>query len=342
VRLSIFNSSWHLLAAILLGVSLGVGLTEAALRRAGLPLPEPKNKPVIKLADDFPALVLGDSRADTALVPSILAKATGCGPIGNLGAAGTSPINQLELLNLMALHPRLVLIAVSPASVYGAFYRDPRAVASDLKKERRGATLREWVNHPYDHSEALLGGWAKRHFLISLGFKGVRALVTGVPMPEYRGPDGWNRLQPAGEREAFLRMVNMQAYRKLALKRNEETMALRDKAFKQAFRGLGPGVRGALIRIPSAPEILAIEDERFPDFDQRMTALGTKLGLPYVGQVPGFKTNWAGTDWSHLTMDQAVEFSMRLAPILEGLGVGCDPAAGGDTPGTNGPARSGS
>lgn len=330
MRLSIFNSSWRLLAAILLGVALGAGLTEIALRRAGLPPPESKKKAVIRLADDFPALALGDSRADTGLVPSILSRALQCGEMGNLGTAGTSPINQLELLNLMGLHPRLLIIAVSPASVYGGtFYRDPRAVAADLKKERRGATPREWIGHPYDHLEALLGGMAKNHLRISFGFKGLRALLTGSPLAEYREPDGWNQLQPAGEREAFLRMVNMEAYKKQALKRKAEALPKRDKAFRQAFRALGPGVHAALVRLPVSPEIKALEEARFPDFDQRMSELAKKLHIPYVDQVPGFETDWAGSDWSHLTRDQALDYTSRLAPVLARLGVGCEPAETG-------------
>jgi hypothetical protein len=340
VRLSIFNSSWHLLVVILLGVALGVGLTEAALRRAGLPLPESKKKAVIRLADDFPALVLGDSRADTGIVPSVLADALQCGEMGNLGAAGTSPINQLELLNLMGLHPRLLIIAVSPASVYGGtFYRDPRAVAADLKKERRGVTPREWIGHPYDHCEALLSGMAKHHLRISLGFKGMRALLSGSPLAEYRSPDGWNQLQPAGEREAFLRMVNMQAYKKQALKRSAEALPLRDKAFKQAFRALGPGVHAALVRLPVSPEVKALEDGRFPEFDQRMSEIAAKLGLPYVDWVLGFETDWAGTDWSHLTRNQALDYTSRLAPVLVDLGVGCRPGPGDATGARSAPER---
>ncbi len=328
MRLSIFNSSWHLLAAVALCVALGVGLTEAALRRAGIPLPLRKDKPVIEMVGDFPALALGDSRVDAGIAPQALAGAIGCGPLGNLGAAGTSPINQLQLLELMGVRPRFILLAVSPASVYGSFYRDPRAVAADLKRERRGVTVREWVNHPYDHAEELLGGWAKSHLLISLGFKGLRALVTGERMPEYRGPDGWNQVQPRGEREAFLRMVNMEAYRKLALKRNEETMALRDKAFKQAFRGLGPEVRAAVVRIPVAPELRSLEESRFPDFDDRMAALCAKLQLPYVARVPAFQDDWAGTDWSHMSRDLALDFSAGLAGVLREVGAGCRPPSG--------------
>lgn len=328
MRLSIFNSSRRLLVAILLGVALGVGLWEAALRRGGLPPAQPKKKPVIQLAGGFPSLVLGDSRADTGLVPSVLADALQCGKAGNLGAAGTSPINQIELLNLMGLHPRFLVIAVSPASVYGdIFYHDPRVVAAELKKERRGATLREWIDHPYDHSEAILGRQAKQYLRIGLGFEGVGALLWGSPLAPSRGPDGWNRRKPVGEREAFLRMVNMEAYKKQALKGSSAAMPLRDKAFKQAFRALGPGVHAALVRLPVAPEIKALEDDRFPDFDQRMSGLAAKLGVPYVDRVPGFETDWAGSDWSHLTRDQAVDYTTRLARLLAKLGAGCGPGA---------------
>lgn len=257
-------------------------------------------------------MILGDSRADAGLDPWVISQVLDVHAV-NLGQEGWSPINQLQVLRLMGDRPKFLLIAVSPASLYGGtFYRDPKAVEKAWRREREGDSLSKVVQFPFDHSEAWLSSRVKAHMHLGRGFAGLVALFRGHVV-EYRDSLGWNHVSPLGERRNYVRLVNVEAYKVHVLKHTGTDMEGRDGQFAEAVRALAPARVAALVRLPCSPELKAIEDGAFPDFDARMGRLAARLGAPYVWNGMDYDPDWSEGDGSHLNAAEARDYSEALA-----------------------------
>lgn len=303
-----------MLPAIVAGVLLGLVGVEAAYRLRGIPLPQPRKKDIARLAKGADLMILGDSRADAGLDPWVIGQILGDRAV-NLGQEGWSPINQLQILKLMNVHPRILLIAVSPASVYGAFYRDPAAIEKAWLREQEGEPFSRVMKFPFKHSEAWLSSHVKAHLHIGRGFAGLVALFRGHVV-EYRDSLGWNRVSPLGERRNYVRLVNLEAYEDHILKRPATDLSVRDERFAQAVADLAPARVAALVRLPCSPELRAIEDRAFPDFDARMGQLAVQFRAPYIWNGMDYDPDWSKGDGSHLTAGEARDYSTALARRL--------------------------
>ena len=311
MRLSIFNSKW-LIWPILALFLAGASAAEIYYRSLHLK-PQERKKDVFALARARDLLIVGDSRADAGLVPSALGPALGASDAANLGSEAVSPINQLEVLALMGERPHLIIVAVSPASVYGIFYRVPPYARNMIaaRNRRSDRTPRKVLEAPFKATEGVLSQFAKEHLYVAGGFKTLRAAFWTGGYGEVRHEDGWLQVNPLGERAAFTRLVNVQAYSKLTFKGTVDLSA-RDSALGAALDGMGRKVCLVLVRLPCAPELRAIENQHFPDFDARMEAVAAAHSVAYIAALPGFHVNWSESDGSHLLAPVAEEYSRRL------------------------------
>jgi len=319
VRLSIFNSRW-LIWPILALFLAGASAAEVYYRSLHLK-PQERKKDVFALAGAKDLLIVGDSRADAGLVPSVLGSVLGAADAANLASEAVSPINQLEVLALMGERPHIIIVAVSPASVYGIFYRVPpyaqKMVAAHERPSDRSA--RQVLEAPFHATEGVLSEFAKKYLYVAGGFKSLRAAFWAGGYGEVRHEDGWLQVNPLGERAAFTRLVNVQAYSKLTFKGTVDLSA-RDSALGAALDGMGKPVCLVLVRLPCAPELRAIEDQHFPEFDRRMEAVAATHSVKYIAALPGFHVDWSESDGSHLLAPAAEDYSKRLgAQILRVL-----------------------
>ena len=303
-----------MLLAIVALVAAGVSSVEVMCRARGLPSDEEKN--VYRIGRTYNALIIGDSRAYMGLAPQVFERELGLARVGNMADLATSPINQLQLLSMMGAKPKMIIIAVSPASIYGTFYRERKSVA--ISYWQQGPSLRNWIRRPYDNVEQVLSRWIKRSFKFTLGSKCIGPLLAGSPLQESTGPDGWGRSQPTGEERAFHRMANEEAYRNRFLENSHGTLQKRDGELVRAMKDLklGSSFWSVMVRLPCSPELRRMEDEKFPDFDSRMSALAKTLGLNYYCGDFGLNPRWDESDSTHLIMPDAIIYSEKLAMYI--------------------------
>ena len=310
--------------AIVLLVAVGLALVEWAYVARSIPF-KLDRKDFQSLARKGDLLVLGDSRADVDVDPETLGRALGYPRAVNVADAGKSPINQMQLLSMMDLDPAFLVIVVSPASVYGTFYRNPKAVRKDLERERKGDSLSKIIHTPYDYSEPALSNFAKAHLHLARGFNGLRAILAGH-VNRFWDERGWDHLADLGDNRNYVALINLDAYRANVLNTGKGIEDERDKAFREAYLALCPAPQAVLVRTPCSPEIRALEDGRFPDFDARMERLASSMGLFFWPPPPDFTPDWSRADGSHLTVEQAAAYTRRLVQAF--LRQGAKPQSG--------------
>lgn len=131
--------------------------------------------------------------------------------------------------------------------------------------------------------------------------------------------DGWLEvaLPPASTGAALVRgrtAAKMVTYRALATTSHfDET---RFCYLTQLIDLLQPHGRVLLVRLPTGPEMAALEQQFQPDFDKRLTDLATQKGVPYLNYLAQpYPTN----DGNHITRGAAEQFSQRLATDIARL-----------------------
>ncbi|QKG55436.1 hypothetical protein GKZ68_01535 [Hymenobacter sp. BRD128] len=71
-----------------------------------------------------------------------------------------------------------------------------------------------------------------------------------------------------------------------------------------------------LVRLPTGPEMAALEKEYQPAFDRSLSSLARSLGVPYLNYLDQpYPTN----DGNHITRGAAEQFSRRLAADIARL-----------------------
>ena len=178
MRLSILSSKPWMLGFIVLFAVAGLCAIEAAYVRRGLPLPPGDEKDFDELAKWGDLLILGDSRADAGVDARTLGDLVGYPRAVNIAQSSGSPIRQLQRLALMGVHPASLLVVVSPASIYGIFYNGESKGKKKRLGSKEGSGLWNVVEYPFDHSEKALSSAMRRHFHLSWGLKGLKALRT--------------------------------------------------------------------------------------------------------------------------------------------------------------------
>lgn len=137
--------------------------------------------------------------------------------------------------------------------------------------------------------------------------------IDSTQIIERLHPDGWLEvaLPPASTSAAVVRSrtaAKMVTYRALAA--NSRFAETRFCYLRQLIGLLKPHGRVLLVRVPTGPEMAALEQQYQPDFDERLTALAAQERVPYLNYV---KLPYPTNDGNHITRGAAEQFSQRLA-----------------------------
>ena len=130
-------------------------------------------------------------------------------------------------------------------------------------------------------------------------------------------PDGWLEiaLPPPSANPALLHRrtaEKLATYRALAT--SSQLSASRLAALQATIDYLQQHGRVVLVRLPTGPEMAAVEAQYQPDFDQRMSELAHRYSVPYLNYLAlSYPTN----DGNHLTRTAAAQLSQRLAADIE-------------------------
>lgn len=132
-------------------------------------------------------------------------------------------------------------------------------------------------------------------------------------------PDGWLEiaLPPPTANTALLRrrtVEKLATYRKLAA--TSSFAKARYASLSATIRFLQKHGKVVLVRIPTGPEMAALEHQYQPDFDQQLLQLAGARGIPYLNYMTlPYPTN----DGNHITRQAAAQFSQRLAADIARL-----------------------
>jgi hypothetical protein len=132
-------------------------------------------------------------------------------------------------------------------------------------------------------------------------------------------PDGWLEiaLPPPTANPALLRRrtaEKLATYRALAA--GSQLASSRLLYLRETIRYLQQHGQVVLVRLPTGPEMAALEKQYQPDFDVAMRSLGHSLNVPYLDYLTQpYPTN----DGNHLTRTAAAQLSQRLADDLARL-----------------------
>ncbi|MDJ0366882.1 hypothetical protein QMK33_17155 [Hymenobacter sp. H14-R3] len=132
-------------------------------------------------------------------------------------------------------------------------------------------------------------------------------------------PDGWLEiaLPPPTANLPLLRRrtaEKLATYRALAA--GSRLASSRLYYLRKTIEYLQPHGRVVLVRLPTGPEMAAIEGQYQPDFDQAMVLLARALGVPYLNYLAlPYPTN----DGNHLTRGAAAQLTQRLADDIARL-----------------------
>jgi hypothetical protein len=132
-------------------------------------------------------------------------------------------------------------------------------------------------------------------------------------------PDGWLEiaLPPPSADTALLRRrtaEKLATYRPLAA--SSSLAAARLQSLRQTISFLQNHGQVVLVRVPTGPQMAALEKEYQPDFDQLMTQLAARQHASYLNYLDQpYPTN----DGNHITRQAAAQFSQRLAADIAAL-----------------------
>ena len=126
-------------------------------------------------------------------------------------------------------------------------------------------------------------------------------------------PDGWLEivLPPPTANPALLARrtaEKLATYRALAT--NSQLSRLRLASLRATIGYLRAHGQVVLVRLPAGPEMEALENQHYPDFETEMSTVAQLMGVPYLTyQTHAYPTN----DGNHLTRTAAAQLSQRLA-----------------------------
>ena len=132
-------------------------------------------------------------------------------------------------------------------------------------------------------------------------------------------PDGWLEiaLPPPTANLPLLRRrtaEKLATYRALAA--SSTLASARNYSLWQTILFLRKHGQVVLVRLPTGPEMAALEKDYQPDFDQDMSRLARSLNVPYLNYLDQpYPTN----DGNHITRTAAQQFSQRLAADIARL-----------------------
>lgn len=257
-------------------------------------------------------VVLGDSRASAAFVPQILDEKICGSKTYNIGARGGVLYGMMNSLAASGKPFKLVIICVSPASLFGAFVHDSvgyRFNTVDLSTPYDG-DLNSRIN---DKLSSYL-----KWFKFNYGFAELKNLIVYGQTSRYITFDGWDRNIWLGSSSRYARTYNYYGYkyRLLCNSQNKNLLEKLKNDFSEILKSVLINSRTILIRLPVSPEMHELEHERFPWFDDYLFQVSYENKIKYINRFEGEYMSDPFNDGSHLTYFNAIRFTYMISDTL--------------------------
>lgn len=257
-------------------------------------------------------VVLGDSRASAAFVPQILNEKIYGSKTYNIGARGGVLYGMMNSLAASGKSFKLVIICVSPASLFGAFVHDSvsyRLNTVDLSTPYDG-DLNSRIN---DKLSSYL-----KCLKFNYGFTELKNLIVYGQTSRYVTLDGWDKNIWLGSASRYARTYNYYGYkyRLLCNSQNKDLLEKLKKDFSEILKSVLINSNIILIRLPVSTEMHKLEYERFPWFDDFLSELSDGNKIKYINGFDGEFMSDPFNDGSHLTYFNAIRFSYMISDTL--------------------------
>jgi hypothetical protein len=317
-RLYISNSK-YLFFTIVFFVFCGIALTELYYNY--------KNSPVdfgishrnnIKLTENTrnSILIIGDSRAGCAFVPEIIDIKIPSAKTYNPSSRGGAIYGIINNIGLYDKPFKLVVICVSPVSMFGAFAYD------SIKNQTKKINLTTpFSGNLYERVNLKLSDLVVRNFKFTYGFKELKNLFLYGNISHYITYDGWESNMYFGSFVRYSRICNYYGYknRLLCNSGNKEFLEKYKNEFSSLIKTLVKNQKIVLVRLPVSPELRQLENERFPWFDEYILDVSAENKIKYLNNFSDSFMSDPNNDGSHLSHYQAIHFSEMISDTLIGL-----------------------
>jgi len=270
-----------------------------------IPFPENPSKSIV---------YLGDSRAAADIVPEVMKnKLPGFEPYG-AGAKGGNIFILMDYIQSLNKKLGLVIVCVSPASLFGAFVEDSAEVNKnkiDLSTPQNGSLFYR-INVKLSESHL-------KHLKFLYGFRELKNLILYDEISHYYSKDGWESISSFGSDVNYARAYNYFGYKNKILcnSGNAEIISRYKNKFSSYITLLSKKHKVVLVRLPVADEMKTLENSRFPWFDDFIKEVSVMNQVKYISSFNGNFTSDPNNDWSHLSHHQAKRFTETLADSLK-------------------------
>jgi hypothetical protein len=258
-------------------------------------------------------LIIGDSRAGTALVPEILDKNIPGTKSYNLASRGGAIYGIINSIDFSGNPFKLVVICVSPVSMFGAFVHD----SLDNRTEKVNLATPKSGNL-YARVNLKLIDIVSRNFKFTYGFTELKNLVLNGYVSHYITSDGWESNIAFGSNVRYSRALNYYGYKNHLLCNSGDSAIL--EKFKNEFEivigRLAENRNIVLVRLPSSNELRKLENERFPWFDSFVSEVAGKNKIEYLNDFGDSYMSDPYNDGSHLSHFRAIRFSEMISSDL--------------------------
>lgn len=314
-RLSISNSK-NLFLTIVFLVACGLALVQVFYNFKQVPVDfGNSNFKKMKLPDNSlkTILYLGDSRASADIVPGVLRnKIPGYEPF-SIGARGGNVFELLEYVKSFDRKSGLLVICVSPASLFGSFVHDTS------EENRNILNLSPAFNGSYfTRIEKKISGTYLNKLKFLYGFSELKNIILYGELSHYFTWDGWESIHFRGADTAYAKAFNFFGYSQKILCNSGNTALITE--FKDKFLSyvslLSSRSKVILVRLPVHPKMKMLEESRYPWFDSYLFETASACSIKYVNNFNGDFTSDNANDLSHLSRYQALRFSETLADTL--------------------------
>jgi hypothetical protein len=271
---------------------------------------------LLRQAENSDLLIVGDSRTESGIVPKILQEKLALNRCQNIATSAASPINQIQVLADSGRIPKILIIGVSPASVYGGFYENESTVIKRYRKEYdKYKRIINIARYPYDSIENYLSKVVKGHFRFTYGSQGIIDVILFGKVSSYFDSDGWRCVNRLGSDLRFTTLVNLEAYGGHLLSRGVDKKEERDLIFGEVLMKFQNTLK-ILVRLPISESLRNIEDSYYPDFDQRIKNIAKRTNSHYIPSIEGYVFMDGMSDGSHLAGEDAFNYSSLLVEKL--------------------------
>jgi len=314
-RLYISNSK-YLFIAIVFFVICGLALTQAYYNYKDSPIDYGSSNMInIELSGNTQNTIvtLGDSRAGAAFVPEILDKNIPGTKTYNIGSRGGSIYGMMSNIISSGKPFKLVVVCVSPASLFGSFEYD--SIENETKPIKLSTPA---SGNMFSRVNIKLISVFDRNFKFAYGFSKLENLIINGEVPHYFTRDGWESNIRLGSYVRYAQAYNYYGYKTRLLCNSGNTPLLEKlKAkFSSSINSLITNQKVIIVRLPVSSEMRQLENERFPWFDEFVSRVAAENKIKYLNNFSDYFMSDPNNDGSHLSHYKAIEFSEMISDVF--------------------------